>query len=283
MAPRSRAAILATRIEESAVDSNAVACSSCQRRLIPCVRSPISIRCAGCVRSNYRCVVDPVSVTTNPFTSAIRADIRRLRSSLLAFDRFLHARAPEVPAIAFPGSLTTEPLCASTSPGFDDGFSSSSISVTSYAESRPEVPLSRRSSVVALHSPDASESSLDRSSGVASPSFAGTSNGSSGNDATISTLIPLASLLNPVSSFRSSTNPSFTEVSESVSSPSMEVVSAPFAGPAPLVTDLADAPFEYIDPSFLSAEGFQLPEPSYGFLDFGAFFDVSDSIPFVDQ
>jgi hypothetical protein len=63
----------------------------------------------------------------------------------------------------------------------------------------------------------------------------------------------------------------------------MEVVSAPFAGPAPLVSDLADAPFEYVDPSFLSAEGFQLPEPPYGFLDFGAFFDVSDSIPFVDQ
>jgi len=92
MAPRqSHAVNLAMRIEATAVTSHAIACLSCQRRHLRCIRSPISSRCSGCVRSNHRCITDSSSLSRDPFLSAVRADIRRLRTSLLAFDRSLQS------------------------------------------------------------------------------------------------------------------------------------------------------------------------------------------------
>jgi hypothetical protein len=90
MAPRrSRASALAARIEASATSSCTLTCLSCRRRHIRCIRSSISSRCAGCVRSNYRCVTD--STARDPFLSTVRADICRLRASLLAFDRLIES------------------------------------------------------------------------------------------------------------------------------------------------------------------------------------------------
>jgi hypothetical protein len=43
----------------------------------------------------------------------------------------------------------------------------------------------------------------------------------------------------------------------------------------------ADPPFEFIDPSSLLLEGFDLPEPPAGVFDLGSFFAVSD-FPFAD-
>jgi hypothetical protein len=83
-----RALDLAYRIESSGTVSQS-ACLACRRVSHQCIRSIESIRCARCVRLNRRCLSCTPPGGYNSYVSVVRANIRRLRTSLTTLERFV--------------------------------------------------------------------------------------------------------------------------------------------------------------------------------------------------
>jgi len=256
MAPcRSRAATLADRIEASAVSSHSIACLSCQRRHIRCIRSLISSRCAACARGNHRCVTD--SSTHDPFLSSVRADIRRLRSSLLAFDRSLENAACN------PRSSISE-----GSPRLAPARSSSSNNFAIILPQRHSLSGSRANSLVPDNGPSNSvgRDSVSPGNFTVPVSLVGSSSGTPVPSAESNAATPLASsipidfLLNPATA-----------------SSSVDSIVSPSSGPAvSFLGTTANPPFEFINPSALFLEDFEFPDLPAGVYDLGSFFATSD-------
>jgi hypothetical protein len=231
-----RALALASRIESSAVTgSSHSACVSCRRQSRPCIRSNLSIRCSNCVRFNRMCVPFVSQTGRNVHISAVHADIRRLRASLVALERFITF------SVAVPrDSVPSSPV--SSSPG--DPRSSTPASTSALPEGSVDTmgdftPASDRRFPFLLSVVDSRNSDYF-------------SIGPSATDAGADYLSVVAPDVAPVT---------LSVVGSSVAA--SDIPSA-FVDPSLL---------EFPDPVFLSYEPF--PEPPAGMPDFSLFFDMS--------
>jgi len=268
---RTRTLALARRIEASSVPSNLV-CSSCRRRAIPCIRSPVSTRCSGCVRGNYRCVLVSCDSERNSFTASVRTDIRQLRSSLLALERLLAIAADDNWA-----PVSCNDLLSRRSSGVGSPL------LSQVGASSPVIPIVD----------DRSHESLAPVVSVASTPFRDPSSSPG-----VSSALPLSFLLNPQSP--SSRSSSLSGALHSLDQPvapsaslnggmgpdsvqrsfNQSVVSDPSRNV--LVVDPVNSansesfepPSAFVDPSFLVSSDYA--QPPYDMYDLGAFFITSD-------
>jgi hypothetical protein len=296
--PARRSADLARRIESSGSVSHA-ACLACRRAAHQCIRSVVSVRCARCVRRNQRCFAFVSEDGLNPYVSSVRADIRRLRTSLTALERFV-SFATAVPRADAPDDVVASPSNSATSDSSDsladantsdvantgDGFSDANSlagaddysDADSFAGAGSDHPDASSFTGADNDHSDSPCGEVDNASAVEVPFSADTTRPFSSSSA-----LTIPCLLNPCSPFRKfSFCYQVPSLSSSlliirIGSPPTESLTVPddFA----ITSTSSDAPFDFIDPSVFaaSAPSFSTDwylEPPSGFPDFSLFFNI---------